>query len=359
MIERKVIIMRKIITGLGIALTALTLVATNPTATEAKSKYITAKEAGRKIAALQKRCYEKKIKSSTTFSFKAKNEDKAWDFVEKCFNEAAKMQYGKGYGKGLKATSDSWDSWQEGTKLTGGKGSFKFKQVINGKSKAYRKEYRDDECVKKLLIELKGFTKGKSQFDKAWITMCWLKARSTYCEGAHKYTSDYDLYKRNLITDCDGLAGKYAFYAEQAGVKHVGVVSDTEHMWNWIKVNGKRYYIDYQGAMTIATHDYSVKKCVELSIDPFYHDNWSLLITANEWYKENVDPDAKDFKNCKQFWDSLTSAQKKTFGKVHRTTLWAKYELTCSSYSQTQFEPLNVLLDSWGNASNPKTWKHE
>ena len=348
--------MKKIITGLGIALTALTLTLATPTTTEAKSKYVTAKQAGKKIAALQKRCYEKKIKSSTTFSFKAKNEDKAWDFVEKAYTETAKIQYGKGYGKGLKATSDTWDSWQEGTKLTGSKGSFKFKQVINGKSKAYRKEYKEDLYVKKLLIELKGFTNGKSQFDKAWITMCWLKARSTYCEGAHKYTSNYDLYKRNLITDCDGLAGKYAFYAEQAGVKHVGVVSDSEHMWNWIKVDGKRYYIDYQGAMCTTSHDYSVKKCVELSIDP---KDWLALITANEWYKENVDPDAKDFKNCKQFWDSLTKEQQKAFSKRFIFGPGAKYAITCSSYSQTHFLPLDAFLDDLGNASNPKTWKHE
>ena len=192
MIERNVIIMRKITVGLGIALTALTLTLTNPATTEAKTKYLTAKEAGKKIASLQKRCYEKKIKSSTTFSFKAKNEDKAWDFIMKAYTETAKIQYGKGYGKGLEATCGTRESWKKSI-LTGSKGSFKFKLIINGKSKAYRKNYRDDECVKKLLIELKGFTKGKSQFDKAWITMCWFKARSCYASGQHKYTSNYAL----------------------------------------------------------------------------------------------------------------------------------------------------------------------
>ena len=347
--------MRKITVGLGIALTALTLTLATPTTTEAKSKYVTAKQAGKKIAALQKRCYEKKIKSSTTFSFKAKNEDKAWDFIEKAYVETAKIQYGKGYGKGLDATCGTWESCKEGSKLTGGKGTFKYKLVINGKDKYFKKEYKDDECMKKLLIELKGFTDGKSQFDKAWITMCWFQARSGYQANLDRM-SHYDLYKRRFVTDCDGLAGMYAFYARQAGVKNVGLVSDGDHMWNWIKVDGKRYYIDYQGVDVIASRKYSVKQCVEWSTDP---KDWDGLIYANEWYKENVDPEAKDFKSCKQFWDSLTKAQKKAYGKGVSSSPGFKYAMTCSSYSQACFSPLDVFLEFWGDASNPKTWKYQ
>ena len=69
MIERNVIIMKKIITGLGIALTALTLVATNPTSTEAKSKYLTAKEIGKKIVSYQKTANDKKVKITRRFFF--------------------------------------------------------------------------------------------------------------------------------------------------------------------------------------------------------------------------------------------------------------------------------------------------
>ena len=347
--------MRKIITGLGIALTALTLTLATPTTTEAKSKYLTAKEIGKKIVSYQKTANDKKVKITRRFYFKSMKQGKK--IMNQAYVEAAKLQYGKAYGKGLNATSDSFETWTDSGFLINTK-KCTYEYVLNGKSKAYRKEYKEDECMKKLLIELKGFTDGKSQFDKAWITMCWFQARSTY-HANKDHMSHYDLYKRRFVTDCDGLAGMYTFYARQAGVKNVGIVSDGDHMWNWIKVGGKRYYIDYQGVDVIASRKYSVEKCVKLSIDPFYHDNWSLLITANEWYKENVDPDAKDFKNCKQFWDSLTSAQKKTFGKVHRTTLWAKYELTCSSYSQTQFLPLDAFLDIWGDASNPKTWKYQ
>ena len=95
--------------GLGIALTALTLVATNPTSTEAKTKYLTAKEAGKKIASLQKTAYEKKTKKTVTFNFKAKNYDKALDFVDKAYTETARIEYGKAYRTNFKKLKSSRD----------------------------------------------------------------------------------------------------------------------------------------------------------------------------------------------------------------------------------------------------------
>ena len=74
--ERIVIIMKKLGIVMGIALAALTLVSSvNPTTADAKAKYVTTKQAGKKIVALQKKAYKSKKKVSTTFKFKAKSEN--------------------------------------------------------------------------------------------------------------------------------------------------------------------------------------------------------------------------------------------------------------------------------------------
>ena len=90
--------MRKItkmitIAALGLAIAGSAL-AFNPVKTEAKTTYVTTKEAGKKIAALQKKAYKSKKKVSTCFKFKAKS---AGSFERKAYKEAAKLQYGTAY----------------------------------------------------------------------------------------------------------------------------------------------------------------------------------------------------------------------------------------------------------------------
>ena len=355
--------MRKIITGLGIALTALTLTLTNPTSTEAKSKYITAKEAGKRIVAFQTKVYKQKKKATLYLPLKIKN---LYDYkeVRKAYNEAAKAQYGKGvYCKGLKAVSDNWDDWSMGSDIVKKNGKYVYKLVLNGKHWDYKFQYKEAECQRKLIKELKGFTKGKNQFDRAWITMIWLNSRAGYRSRAHKYVTQQDLYKRHFITDCDGLAIQYAFYAHCAGVKHVGTVQDSTHMWNWIKVDGKRYYIDFQSTNGCFSGYESIKTNIKHGMDPFYHDRWGYLYDLIKWCKENKVEGIDSIDNCKEIWDSLTKKQKSDFTKWYDgISVSAAYQLSCSSFSQSNFEPLKVwCYNSNGDYTikNSKKWVHK
>ena len=351
--------MRKIIMGLGIALTALTLVATNPTSTEAKSKYLTAKEAGKKIAALQKRCYEKKIKSSTTFSFKAKNENKFWDFIQTAYVEAAKVQYGKGvYRKGFSAVSGCGESWSPHTYKKTGKSAYKYKLTINGKHNGFKKAYREADCHRKLILEIQKYTKGMSQFDKAWVTMVWINNRAYYKENCHDRIDMYKVYKRKYSGSCGEVAELYATFAKSAGVQHVGTVRHKNHMWNWIEVDGKKYYIDFQ--CSGACYGKDIKHCIKISLDPLCDSGWDCLYWLKKWCKEEENLDVEGYDNCKELWDSLTKEQQKAYEKTFSRgfTARTKYELTCDTYSKSFFQPKEVYCSYDHPLKTYKEWRH-
>ena len=289
----------------------------------------------------------------------SKNKSKARRFAGKIDRTALKIQYGKYYKDGgyRGALDDLYTKWYV-KKLK--KGIYTYKITINGKNAGFRKDYRNTESDRKLVAELLSFTKGQSQFEKAWTTMVWLQSRSAYYCGRHQKTTVYDLYKRQLATDCDGLAGMYAYFAKVAGVKKVGCVWDYDHMWNWIKVNGKRYYIDYQDCL-IGRSDAneSVKELVDYCTKG---DGviWYNLSDLNKWYRENINPNAKEATNCKAIWDKLTAKQKKAYhASEEDRTANSDYQLKCSSYAQSNFRPLKAFCETNGfTVDESEDWKY-
>ena len=369
--------MRKIMTGLGIALTALTLTLTNPTSTEAKTKYVTAKDAGKKIASLQKRCYEKKIKKTITFNFKAKNYSKAWDFIDKAYAETARIEYGKAYRtnfkklkgsnkyvrfsfckKGFKSATENWISWLDFDLIEKGKGKFCYKVTIKGKDKKFRFEYKEIEYAKKLINEVTSITKDMGEFDKAYAVMLWLRCRAAYYQMYHKDLTMAKLYERGYLSDCDQLADLYTFFAKCAGVKHVGTVCHGNHMWNWIQVGKTKYYIDFQDGGPYS-RQFTIRETIKEMMDPLDDGNWDFLYNLNEWYKENIDANAKDFDNCKALYDSLTEEQREVFDKSHRNlTKVSQYELTCNTYSKIYLLPKEVYCNNSHPLKTYKDWIH-
>lgn len=367
--------MKKIITGLGIVLTALTLTLTNPTTIEAKTKYLTAKEAGKKIASLQKTAYEKKTNKTITLYVKAKSASGALKKVNKAYTEAARVQYGKAYRtnfknagnvcdytrgpvnqKGFKTAAESWGVWHDYCINKVGNGKYRYKLTIKGKDKDFRFDYNEVEYQKKLINEVTSLTNGMNEFDKAYAVMIWLRNRSSYHERYHKDLTMRKLYERHYASDCDQLADLYAFFAKCAGVKHVGTVRHKTHMWNWIQVGKTKYYIDFQDGCPMRGN---IKENIKELMDPLSDPGWHYLDYLNRWYKENVDTDAKEFNNCKEIMDSLTKEQREVFNKEHKS--WdaqAKYELTCDTYSKIFLLPKEVYCSYDHPLKTYKEWRH-
>ena len=348
----------KLIIGLTFGLAVSAAVA-QPTKVDAKVKLETAQQAGKRLYKAETLAYKSKKKVTRVFNYKAKSLGKAENFAYKIDCAALKIQYGKYYSNSnIYCGALDYTYTKKDIKKVK-KGIYAYKITINGKNAGFRKDYRNTESDRKLVAEIKSFTKGQNQFEKAWTTMVWFRARSCYDCGRHQKTTVYDLYKRDLQTDCDGLASMYAHFAHRAGVKKVGLVRYNDHMWNWIEVDGVKYYIDYQGVTSWP--DKSVKKAVEKSIDPLYEDNWGMLWRLNKWYRENVDADAKIVTSCAKRWASLNKEQKAKFRNRYVGGSWDEYELTCDSYAKSNFLPLKVFCDrSNGDhtVSQSKKWKY-
>ena len=349
----------KLIIGLTFGLAVSAAVA-QPTKVDAKVKLETAQQAGKRLYKAETLAYKSKKKVTRVFNYKAKSQGKAENFAYKIDCAALKAQYGKGYVKDLTIGGALDYTYTKKDIKKVKKGIYAYKITINGKHRWFREDYRNTESDRKLIIELKSFTKGQNQFEKAWTTMVWLQSRSAYYCGRHQKTTVYDLYKRQLATDCDGLAGMYAYFAEAAGVKKVGLVWDYDHMWNWIKVNGKRYYIDYQDCLIGRSE---ANESVKELVDEFTQNSekhWGHLYDLNKWYRENVDANAKKETNCKALWDKMTAKQRKAFEKYYegfRAYEW--YQWSCDSYAQSKFLPLKAFCETNGfTVGESKDWKY-
>lgn len=342
----------KLVLGLVAGLTVGSIMI-QPTTTEAKVKYETPKQAGQKWYKAQTKAYNGKKKVSVTFNIKAKNEKQADAVIRKLYVEAAKAQYSNQFisRNMTDGTTDYLYTAESFKKVK--KGVYRWKITINGKSGTFRREYREAGYNKKLLADLTPLTKGKSQFDKAWIAMEWLRDRAYYQCGRNQDSSNKALWKKKYHADCDDLAGTYGYYAKAAGVKKVGMVSipdeDGGHSWNYIVVNGRMYFIDFQGTSgsCLDGKAISVKKVVSLMHDPnFLMQNWSYLSSWNEMYRKYVDVNAKDEITCKAVYNKMTKEQRKTADVDDLSEFQpdARYSLSCDSWSQSHFLPVKVYF---------------
>lgn len=347
--------------ALGLAVSTAVVLTAQPTTTEAKIKYETPKQAGQRWYKAQTKAYNGKKKVSLTFNIKAKNEKQADATIRKLYVEAAKAQYGNQFinRNMTDGTTDYLYTAESFKKIK--KGVYRWKITINGKSGTFRREYRETEVNRKLLADLTPLTKGKNQFDKAFITMAWLRGRAGYQCGRNQDTSKKALWKRKYHTDCDGLAGSYWYYAEAAGVKKVGMVSTKDHSFNYIVVNGRMYFVDFQGwdeSFGRKGH-LSGKEFVEKMYDPDYvMKRWSQLGSLYKWYKEVVDSNAEKRLNCKFFWENMpekeVEASEKLYGKY---TTYDKYIFSCDSWSQAQFLPMKVYCARYSDYTVKKIKK--
>ena len=339
----------KLVLGLvaGLTIGSAVGLTAQPTTTEAKIKYETPKQMGKRVYRAMVKAYNGKKKVTVSFYVKAKKEEKVWDVSNKVQKEASKAQFGKQQIGNRKLSLSADDTCLNPSYKKVKKGVYQYKYTINGKNRMFRDLFRDDECNRKLLADLTPLTKGKSQFDKAWITMQWLQGRSYYQCGRNQNTSKKALWNRKYHTDCDGLAGSYSYYAKAAGVKKVGIVSTKDHSFNYIVVNGRMYFIDYQDCSNPGfgrKGDLSGKEFVEKMYDPDYvTKEWDGLKWLNNYYIEHVDPNAKMEISFKAVWDKMPEEHKDKIGKLDGgMDTQYKYELTCDSWSQAQFLPMKV-----------------
>ena len=354
----------KLVLGLALGLAVSTAVGltTQQTTTEAKVKYETPKQMGKRVYRAMVKAYNGKKKVTVSFYVKAKKEEKVWDVSNKVQKEASKAQFGKQQIGNRKLSLSADDTCLNPSYKKVKKGVYRYKYTINGKNRMFRDLFRDDECNRKLLADLTPLTEGKSQFDKAFITMAWLRGRAGYQCGRNQDTSKKALWNRKYHTDCDGLAGSYWYYAEAAGVKKVGMVSTKVHSFNYIVVNGRMYFVDFQRWNDISfgrKGDLTGKEFVEKMYDPEYvTKEWSQLGSLYDWYKEVVDSNAEKRLSCKFFWENMPEkeieASEKLYGKY---TTYDKYIFSCDSWSQAQFLPMKVYCARYSDYTVKKIKK--
>lgn len=355
----------KLVLGLALGLAVSTAVGltAQPTITEAKIKYETPKQMGKRVYRAMVKAYNGKKKVTVSFYVKAKKEEKVWDVSNKVQKEASKAQFGKQQIGNRKLSLSADDTCLNPSYKKVKKGVYRYKYTINGKNRMFRDLFCDDEYNRKLLADLTPLTDGKSQFDKAFITMAWLRGRAGYQCGRNQDTSKKALWKRKYHTDCDGLAGSYWYYAEAAGVKKVGMVSTKVHSFNYIVVNGRMYFVDFQRWNDISfgrKGDLSGKEFVEKMYDPEYvTKEWDFLNSWDKIYRKYVDADAKKEITCKAIYNKMTKEQRKAadVDNLEEFDLDARYALECDSWSQFQFLPMKVYCSKYSDYTVKKIKK--
>ena len=336
----------KLVLGLALGLAVSTAVGltAQPTTTEAKIKYETPKQAGQRWYKAQTEAYKGKKKVTRVFYIKAKNESQVADVTYRMRIAAVKAQYKGQYSETWGEAGASADYRKTSLKKVK-KGVYRWQITYNGKNKKFRKEYREAEYNREMLTELTSLTDGKSQFDKAFITMSWFRGRAGYQCGNHQDWSTTALYKRKFHAACGPLAWTYEDYAKAAGVKKVGMVSTKDHSFNYIVVNGRMYFVDFQGwdeSFGRKGH-LSGKEFVEKMYDPDYvMKRWDDLDWINGWYKKNVDAEAKDELTVKAVFNKMPEEQKTYLYNKYNSS-YDKYIFSCDSWSQSCFEPVKVF----------------
>lgn len=354
----------KLVLGLvaGLTIGSAVGLTAQPTTTEAKIKYETPKQAGQRWYKAQTEAYKGKKKVTRVFYIKAKNESQVADVTYRMRIAAVKAQYKGQYSETWGEAGASADYRKTSLKKVK-KGVYRWQITYNGKNKKFRKEYREAEYNREMLTELTSLTDGKSQFDKAFITMSWFRGRAGYQCGNHQDWSTTALYKRKFHAACGPLAWTYEDYAKAAGVKKVGMVSTKDHSFNYIVVNGRMYFVDFQRWNDISfgrKGDLTGKEFVEKMYDPDYvTKEWYDLKFVYDWYKKNVDPSAKKEITPKAILDEMTKEQRKAFDKYdgEDSVSWGNYALECDSWSQAQFLPMKVYCSKYSDYTVKKIKK--
>ena len=272
--------MKKVFIGVAVA---TVLACANPA--KADAKVVTVKAAAKEMVKVSDKAYKDKKTHTVKFTLKGNDIWKVWDV----YKEAGELET-------VGTTCDvivcsipqpanklfkfGTQSDKNGTyKFVKGNNTITYSATFSGNNKGFRKRYYGHECARKIAKEIKSITKGKNQKMKAIIVMDWLAEHAKYhtAKNGDDYKTDaVSLYKGKAYSMCQGLAGLWSRLAKTAGIKKCGCVSYDGHMWNWLEVDGKKYYLEFQ-------------ETPGLSIT---YDNWC------DFDPDNVPEDLKDRYEC-------------------------------------------------------------
>ena len=281
--------MKKILIGAAVC---TVLVCANPA--KADAKVVTVKAAAKEMVKVSEKAYKDKKTHTVKFTLKG-SMSKVWDV----YDEVEKLETATAAGCFDVTPSipiPKFEKWgtqsdKNGTyKFVKGNGSFTYSVTFSGNNKGFRKRYYDHKCAEKITEEIKKITKGKSQGMKAIIVMDWLydHARYKVAKNGFDYKTDaVDVYRGKAHSECQGLAGMWNSLAKIAGIKKCGCVSSKkmDHMWNWLEVDGKKYYLEFQ-----ETPDKSWEYDEWCNVDPgdvpeYLQDGFDSYVDMAEQYK--------------------------------------------------------------------------
>jgi transglutaminase/protease-like cytokinesis protein 3 len=97
-------------------------------------------------------------------------------------------------------------------------------------------------------------TKGMSDYDKAWMAFCYLRANCDYAWRGWQYNGANTAWGALVYGEaqCSGYARAMKALCDAIGVKCYYVhanskASNPSHQWNMVRVGGKWYILDAQG----------------------------------------------------------------------------------------------------------------
>ena len=243
--------MKKILIGAAVC---TALVCANPA--KADAKVVTVKTAAKEMVKVGEKAYKDKKTHTVKFTLKGSDIWKVWDVYYEA-EELETIGVRDGYGCSTPKPANKLFKWgtqsdKNGTyKFVKGNGTITYSVTFKGSNKGFRKRYYEHVCAERIAKEIKSITKGKSQGMKAIIVMDWLAEHAHYhtAKNGFDYKTDaISLYKGKAYDMCQGLAYMWFNLAKTAGIKKCGCVSSDkmDHMWNWLEVDGKKYYLEFQ-----------------------------------------------------------------------------------------------------------------
>ena len=306
--------MKRVFMGVAVA---TVLACANPA--KADAKVVTVKAAAKEMVKVSEKAYKDRKTHTVKFTLKGNDIWKVWDV----YKETAELETAKsGYGTvdcSIPQPANKLFKWgtqsdKNGTyKFAKGNGTITYSATFSGNNKGFRKRYYDHQCGEKITKEIKSITKGENQKMKAIIVMDWLYDHAKYkvAKNGNDFKTDaISLYKGEAHSECQGLAGMWSSLAKVAGIKKCGSVSYDGHRWNWLEVDGKKYYLDFQilpdssmeydewSNIDLDTTDEELKSAIERYIDN--QEQYGLKI-AWEVSKENYCLWTK--KECAEYYE--------------------------------------------------------
>lgn len=270
---------RKMVTAVCLAtlMTATSFSTITPfpqtTITAEAASTISVEQAGKNIAKAQDKAFSSKKDVTVTVKVKCASKKKAENVLNAIEEVTTKTELVDAYNEKAGTIRPSIGVFQS---VIGKTVSFKetvmttttslkegiltYKMTIHGGKSAFQKAYKNNNCLKQNVADLKVRVKGMSEKDKAWEVAMWLNERMCY-NARSIDISDEAIYNGKAEGKCGQLATVYLKYALLAGVEKPGYVDCVaeNHAWNCVVIDGETYYLDMQDVESFHS-DYIVIK---------------------------------------------------------------------------------------------------